>query len=214
MNKTGRLFILSAPSGAGKTSLAQALVEQESDVVASISHTTRPMRAGEVDGKDYFFITVETFNEMIRRNDFLEYAKVFGNFYGTSRPSVQSLLNQGLKVILEIDWQGAAQIRHRIKNSVSIFILPPSRAELENRLRNRGQDSDEVIAERMRDAKSEISHYEEFDHVILNGDFDNALQELTTLFHDPEGYRSLDEEKLQSLTTELLSPKVKLAKTD
>lgn len=205
MNETGRLFILSAPSGAGKTSLAQALVEQESDVVASISHTTRPMRAGEVDGKNYFFITTEAFNEMIRRDDFLEYAKVFGNFYGTSRLSVQSLLNQGLKVILEIDWQGAAQVRRCVKNSVSIFILPPSRAELENRLRNRGQDSDEVIAERMRDAKSEISHYREFDHVILNGDFDNALRELTMLFHDPEGYRSLDEEKLQSLTTELLS---------
>ncbi len=205
MNKTGRLFILSAPSGAGKTSLVQALIEQESDVVASISHTTRPMRADEVDGKDYFFITVEAFTEMIQRDDFLEYAKVFGNFYGTSRLSVQSLLNQGLKIILEIDWQGAAQVRCRTKDSVSIFILPPSRAELENRLRNRGQDSDEVIAERMHDAKSEISHYEEFDHVILNDDFDSALQELTTLFRDPEGYRSLDEEKLQSLTTELLS---------
>lgn len=203
MNKGGQLFVLSAPSGAGKTSLVRAVIERMSDVVASISHTTRPMRAGETDGEDYFFVTVETFAEMVKRRDFLEHAKVFDNFYGTSKLSVQALLDQGLKVILEIDWQGAAQVRHRVKESVSIFILPPSRMELENRLRSRGQDSEEVIAKRMRDAKNEIRHYGEFDHVILNDDFKSALRQLTLLLYDPKGYQT--PEGLHSLTMDLLA---------
>ncbi len=201
----GQLFIVSAPSGAGKTSLIRALTNQLSDVVVSISHTTRAIRPGEIEGKDYFFITVETFTSMIERGEFLEYAKVFDNFYGTSQSSVQRQLDQGLKVILEIDWQGAAQVRTRIKDTMSIFILPPSKAELENRLRNRAQDSNEIISRRMRDAKSEISHYEEFDFIILNDKFDSALQELVTLFSNSERYQPLNKEKLQSLTTELLS---------
>ncbi len=201
----GQLFIVSAPSGAGKTSLIRALTNQLSDVVVSISHTTRAIRPGEIEGKDYFFITVETFTSMIERGEFLEYAKVFDNFYGTSQSSVQRQLDQGLKVILEIDWQGAAQVRTRIKDTISIFILPPSKAELENRLRNRAQDSNEIISRRMRDAKSEISHYEEFDFIILNDKFDSALQELVTLFSNSERYQPLNKEKLQSLTTELLS---------
>lgn len=201
----GQLFIISAPSGAGKTSLIKALTNRLSDVVVSISHTTRAIRPGEIEGKDYFFTTVETFTSMIERGEFLEYAKVFDNFYGTSQSSVQRQLDQGLKVILEIDWQGAAQVRTRIKDTTSIFILPPSKAELEDRLRNRAQDSDEIISRRMRDAKSEISHYEEFDFIILNDEFDSALQKLVTLFSNSERYQPLSKEKLQSLTTELLS---------
>lgn len=201
----GQLFIISAPSGAGKTSLIKALTNRLSDVGVSVSHTTRPMRAGEIEGKDYFFTTVETFTSMIERGEFLEYAKVFDNFYGTSLLSVQRQLDHGLKVILEIDWQGAAQVRAHMEDTTSIFILPPSKAELENRLRNRAQDSDEIITRRMRDAKSEISHYGEFDFVILNDEFDSALQELTTIFSNLERYQPLSKEKLQSLTTELLS---------
>ena len=201
----GQLFIISAPSGAGKTSLVKALTQQLSDVVASISHTTRPMRAGEIDGKDYFFTTAATFAAMVERGEFLEYAEVFDNFYGTSQSSVQKQLDDGLKVILEIDWQGAKQIRKRIKNTISIFILPPSKAELENRLRSRWQDSDEIIASRMQEAKSEISHYDEFDYVILNDDFDSALQGLVTLFSNPEKFQLLSGRELQPLTAELLS---------
>ena len=203
VNKTGQLFVLSAPSGAGKTSLVRAVVERMPDVVASISHTTRPMRASETDGEDYFFTTVETFTEMVKRGDFLEYAKIFGNFYGTSLLSIQALLEQGLKVILEIDWQGAVQVRHRVKDSISIFVLPPSIIELENRLHGRGQDSEEVIAERMRDAKDEIRHYSEFDHVIVNDSFEDTLQEFTAFLRDPKGDQA--PKRLHSLTTELLA---------
>ena len=201
----GKLYIISAPSGAGKTSLIKALTKRLSDVVVSISHTTRTIRPGEIEGKDYFFTTVETFISMIERGEFLEYAKVFDNFYGTSQASVQRQLDQGLNVILEIDWQGAAQVRAHMEGTTSIFILPPSKAELENRLRNRAQDNDEIIARRMRDARSEISHYGELDFVILNDEFDSALQELITLLSNLDRYKPLSKEKLQSLTTELLS---------
>ena len=201
----GQLFIISAPSGAGKTSLVKALLQQLPKVEVSISHTTRLKRPGEIDGKDYYFTTIDNFTEMIKHGEFLEYAKVFDNFYGTSKSSIQSQLDQGLKIILEIDWQGAAQVRTRMKNAKSIYILPPSKAELETRLRNREQDSDEIIARRMRDAKSEMSHFDEFDFVILNDDFDRALQDLAMLFSDPERYQPLSKEKLESLTTDLLS---------
>ncbi len=201
----GQLFIVAAPSGAGKTRLVRALSERLADVVVSVSHTTRPSRSGEIDGQDYFFTTVKAFTTMVERDEFLEYAKVFGNFYGTSRSFVQRQLDRGLQVTLEIDWQGAAQIRKRVGDTISVFILPPSKAELENRLRGRGQDSAERIAARMRAAKSEISHYDEFDHVILNDNFDNAVQELIKLFSAPQSYQSLSKEKLRSLTTQLLS---------
>ncbi len=204
MNK-GQLFIISAPSGAGKTSLVKALIKQLQQVRVSISHTTRPMRPGEIDGKDYYFISVENFTVMIERGEFLEYAKVFDNFYGTSKSSVQKQLDQGFNVILEIDWQGAAQVRAKMPNTKSIFILPPSKAELETRLRNRGQDSDEVIARRMCDAQSEMAHFDEFDFVILNDDFDKALQQLTALLSGSERYQSMNKEKLHSLTMDLLS---------
>jgi len=202
---TGQLFIISAPSGAGKTSLVNALIEMLPDVVVSVSHTTRTKRPGEIEGKDYFFTTVEKFAAMASNGEFLEDAKVFDNFYGTSQASVQQQLDQGLKVILEIDWQGAEQVRDRIQDTISVFILPPSKIELENRLRTRGQDDDEVIARRMREAISEISHYDEFGYVVLNDDFDSALQELVELFANSDSYQPLSKEKAQRLTKDLLS---------
>ncbi len=205
MSSNGKLFIISAPSGAGKTSLVNALIEMLPDVVVSVSHTTRTKRPGEIEGKDYFFTTVEKFVAMVSNGEFLEDAKVFDNFYGTSQASVQQQLDQGLKVILEIDWQGAEQVRDRIQDTISVFILPPSKTELENRLRTRGQDDDEVIARRMREARSEISHYDEFGYVVLNDDFDSALQELVELFANSDSYQPLSKEKVQRLTTDLLS---------
>ncbi len=202
---TGQLFIISAPSGTGKTSLVRALIEKFPDVVVSVSHTTRAKRPGEIEGKDYFFTAGKTFAAMVSNGEFLENAKVFDNFYGTSQAAVQKQLDQGLKVILEIDWQGAERVRARMRNTISVFILPPSKAELENRLCSRGQDSDEVIARRMREARSEISHFNEFDCVILNDDFDYALQELVELFANSESYQPLSKEKLHRLTTDLLS---------
>ncbi len=204
MNK-GKLFIVSAPSGAGKTSLVKALIDSTSDVVVSISHTTRDLRPGEVDGVNYFFISYKKFLQMIKQNEFLEYAKVFDHFYGTSQLSLEQQLDQGLKVILEIDWQGAGQVRERIQDTQSIFILPPSKQELETRLRCRGQDSEEIIMRRMCDAESEISHYKEFDHIVLNDDFDKALRDLTALVVGEGEFQPISEDNLQVLMVDLLS---------
>ena len=198
------LFIVSAPSGAGKTSLVKALVDSTTDVVVSVSHTTREMRPGEVNGENYFFISYKVFLQMIKQNEFLEYAKVFDHFYGTSQASVEKQLNQGLKVILEIDWQGAELVREKIKDAQSIFILPPSKAALESRLQGRGQDSEEIIARRMKDAESEMSHYEEFDHIVLNDNFDQALSELTALVVGEGDFHPIDEDNLKRLIEELL----------
>ncbi len=178
----GTLYILSAPSGAGKTSLAHALRERDAAIVFSVSHTTRPMRPGERDGTDYHFVDRATFLAMAQRDEFLEHAQVFDNHYGTARREVQQHLDTGCDVVLDIDWQGARQVREHMPESVSVFILPPSRAALEQRLRGRGQDSDEVIARRMRDAVAEISHYDEYDYLIVNDDFAAALDELSAIF--------------------------------
>lgn len=204
MMNNANLFIVSAPSGAGKTSLVKALVDSNPEVVASVSHTTRERRPGEVDGENYFFTSYKDFLQMIKKNEFLEYAKVFDHFYGTSMSSVERQLDQGLKVILEIDWQGADQVRERIQNTQSIFILPPSKLELQARLRGRGQDSEEVIARRMLDAESEISHFDEFNHIILNDDFDQALQDLTALVVGEGEFQPISEGDLLSLTKDLL----------
>ena len=177
----GSLYIISAPSGAGKTSLVKAMLEQTGQITVSVSNTTRAARPGEVDGKDYHFTEIDTFRGMIADDAFLEHAQVFDNFYGTSRASALDLMSQGIDVILEIDWQGAQQVREKMPEAVSIFILPPSREELENRLRGRNTDSDEIIARRMRDAISEMSHYDEFDYLVFNDDFDIALGELRTI---------------------------------
>jgi guanylate kinase len=178
---SGRLFILSAASGTGKTSLANALVESMPDVEFSVSHTTRAPRPGEKYGVHYFFVSHAEFEAMIAAGQFLEHAKVFDNYYGTSRAQVEQRLMQGKRVILDIDWQGARSIKARMPQAVSIFLLPPSRAALEERLTRRGQDSRTVIAGRMAKAMAEISHYSEFDHVVVNDDFEAALADLRAI---------------------------------
>lgn len=178
----GQLYIVSAPSGAGKSSLLNSLRGRIQDVVVSVSHTTRQPRTGEQNGTHYHFTTEENFHHQVAANNFLEYARVFDNFYGTSRLTVNDLLESGKDVILEIDWQGARQVRERAENAISIFILPPSITTLQDRLRGRGQDSEETIQRRMRDAQNEISHYPEYDYIIINDDFEFALEELASIF--------------------------------
>jgi guanylate kinase len=182
MSVKGTLYIIAAPSGAGKTSLVKALLEQEKEhapqVRVSVSHTTRSMRSGEQNGVDYNFVSMEQFDALIADKQFLEYADVFTNKYGTSRVWVENELRQGVDVILEIDWQGADQVRQLMPDAVSIFILPPSKNELRKRLTGRGQDASDVIDLRMSQAVSEMLHYAEFDYVVINDDFTVALTEL------------------------------------
>lgn len=177
----GTLYIFAAPSGAGKTSLVKALVETTAEIEVSVSHTTRAPRPGEVDGVNYHFTDVAAFQAMVAQGAFLEHARVFDNHYGTARANIEQRLAAGVDVILEIDWQGARQVREQFPDSIGIFILPPSRQALEERLRGRGQDEDEVIARRMRDAESEMSHYGEFDYLVINDNFATALAELAAI---------------------------------
>ena len=180
--ETGTLYIISAPSGAGKSSLLRALLEILGGSLAlSVSHTTRSPRPGEVNGKDYHFIDVATFRKMVGSNAFFEHAQVFDNYYGTSKQGVTAQLQAGVDVILEIDWQGARLIRELMPAAVSIFILPPSREALQQRLQDRGQDDAAVVARRMRDAVSEMSHYHEFDYLVINDVFKAALDELAAI---------------------------------
>ncbi|WP_028470129.1 guanylate kinase [Neptunomonas japonica] len=178
MSVKGTLYIVSAPSGAGKTSLVKALLKQDQQVRVSVSHTTRDMRPGEQDGVDYNFVTMDVFDGLIAQKQFLEYADVFTNKYGTSQVWVKSELDKGIDVILEIDWQGAEQVRQLMPDAVSIFILPPSQDELRKRLTGRGQDDVSVIDLRMSQAVSEMEHHPEFDYVVINDDFDVALAQL------------------------------------
>jgi len=180
MNK-GKLYIISAPSGAGKTSLVKQLISDLDQITVSVSHTTRDIRAGETHGKDYFFATVDEFTQMVADNGFLEHAQVFDNFYGTAQQSVEYYLNNGIDVILEIDWQGAQQVRKMLPDSLSVFILPPSINILQKRLENRGQDSKEIIERRMEEAVNEMSHCNEYDYLIVNDDFNHALSELRSI---------------------------------
>ncbi len=177
----GQLIIISAPSGTGKTSLVNALVKSVDDIRVSVSHTTRAPRPGERDGVDYNFVDVAAFEAMIDRHQFLEYARVFDNYYGTSREWLQEQLSAETDVVLEIDWQGAAQVRVATPGTISIFILPPSLEELRNRLESRGQDSAEVIERRLAEAEEEISHVREYDYVVTNDEFDRALADLTAI---------------------------------
>ncbi len=179
----GTLYIVSAPSGAGKSSLIQALLKTQPlyDTQVSISHTTRAMRPGETHGQHYFFVPVAEFERMIAEDAFLEYARVFDNYYGTSRDAIQQVLATGVDVFLDIDWQGAQQIRAKMPDARSIFILPPSKEELDRRLRGRGQDSEEVIARRMAQAVAEMTHFAEYDYLIVNDDFNTALLDLKTI---------------------------------
>ncbi|HUX62352.1 guanylate kinase [Sulfuricella sp.] len=178
---SGNLFIVTAPSGAGKTSLVRALLQNDSQVKLSVSYTTRPARPGEVDGKDYHFVTEQKFLEMLERGDFLESAQVYGNRYGTSQPWIESAMNSGTDILLEIDWQGAAQVRKIFPRATGIFILPPSLEALLARLTGRGQDSEEIIARRLAAAREDIGHVEEFDYVIINDIFETALQDLISV---------------------------------
>ncbi|GAA0699887.1 guanylate kinase [Marinobacterium maritimum] len=201
----GTLYILSAPSGAGKTSLVKALLQQDDQVGVSVSHTTRAMRPGEADGVDYNFVSMDDFNALIEQGQFLEYAEVFGNKYGTSQQWVKEQLAAGRDVILEIDWQGAEQVRRLMPEAVTVFILPPSRAALRERLNARGQDSDEVIEGRMAEATSEMSHYPEYDYLLINDDFDIALQQLASLFRARRLRQSAQQTRHQVLLEQLLS---------
>ncbi|WP_199100734.1 guanylate kinase [Dyella sp. ASV21] len=177
----GTLFVVAAPSGAGKSTLVNALLEREPAISLSISHTTRPPRPGEQYGRHYYFVERATFEQEIADGIFLEHAEVHGNLYGTSRTTVNTLLTQGRDVLLEIDWQGARQIRKSKPDCVSVFILPPSRTELERRLRGRGSDSAEVIARRLHNSREEIAHAHEFDYIIINDDFEVALGDLQAI---------------------------------
>jgi len=201
----GTLFIVSAPSGAGKTSLLKALIESTPGVEVCVSHTTRPPRPGEKDGVDYHFVSESGFRHILADQGFLEHAEVFGNYYGTARESVESALARGVNLVLEIDWQGAAQVRGLLPEAKSIFILPPSRTELELRLRGRGQDSDEVIAGRMAQAVSEISHYGEFDYIVVNDDFDTALADLRAVIGGKTREYSGNRPEIEALLAELLA---------
>jgi guanylate kinase len=178
---SGDLFIVSAPSGAGKTSVVKALLSGASNIALSISYTTRQPRPAETDGKDYHFVSRETFLEMAQRGDFLESAEVYGNLYGTSQSWIRAETAKGHDILLEIDWQGAAQVRRVFPDCIGIFILPPSLQALETRLRGRGQDSDEVIARRMQAACDDIAHVAEFDYVIINDKLDDAVQHLEAI---------------------------------
>lgn len=179
----GTLYIVSAPSGAGKSSLIQALLKTQPlyDTQVSVSHTTRDIRPGERHAIHYYFVSKRDFETMIEQHAFLEYADVFGNYYGTSRKAIEQLLSTGVDVFLDIDWQGARQVRQRMPQTRSIFVLPPSQDELNRRLRGRGQDSEAVILKRMAEAIAEMKHYDEYDYLIVNDDFDLALSDLKNI---------------------------------
>ena len=201
---SGALFVVAAPSGAGKTSLVNAVVQREPNLRVSVSHTTRPQRPNEQHGREYFFVTVEEFQRLIAAGQFLEHAQVFDNYYGTAREPVERLRAAGHDVLLEIDWQGARQVRAAQPDCRSVFILPPSRAALEQRLRHRRTDSDAVIARRLRDAVDDMSHYREFDYVIVNDDFARATEQLLSVLSGRGGLYRSDRVALQQLTSDLL----------
>ncbi|GMM68563.1 guanylate kinase [Alteromonas sp. MTD1] len=205
----GNLFILAAPSGAGKSSLIKALMEKyegnsTTPMQVSVSHTTRAPRPGEEDGVHYHFVSREQFEALIEQGVFFEYAEVFGNYYGTSRVTIEQTLHRGIDVFLDIDWQGARQVKKLMPDTCGIFILPPSLNVLEQRLNNRGQDSEEVIAGRMSQAVSEMSHFNEFDHVIVNDDFATALSELEAVVTAQRLRTVKQEMRHQPLLDELL----------
>ncbi len=205
MNTLGTLYIISAPSGAGKTSLVRELTSKLSFVKVSVSHTTRAKRPAEVDGVDYNFINRDDFQEMINRGELLEFAEVFDNLYGTSEQWVRSTLQQGQDLVLEIDWQGAQQVRRLLPQAKSIFILPPSQASLRERLQKRGQDDEQTIEQRMQQAVTEMSHYVEYDYLIVNDDFEQALSELEAIFVSNRLLQDKQQTKYCELLTTLLS---------
>ncbi len=204
MTTTGTLYTVSAPSGAGKTSLLKALIERTGNLRVSVSHTTRPMRPGEKDGINYHFVDEKTFTQMLARAEFLEHAQVFGNFYGTSQAWVEQQLVTGTDVILEIDWQGARQVKRLMPLTQAIFILPPSRETLIQRLTARGQDDSAIIAARTAEAVEEMSHYVESDFLVVNSDFGQALQELQSIIGCQRLRLNRQQQVLAPLLDELL----------
>lgn len=201
----GTLFIVSAPSGAGKTSLVNALIQSSRGIKVSISYTTRPIRPGEIDGINYHFVSREAFDQRLQQGDFLESAEVFGNFYGTSQAWVQEQLASGVDIILEIDWQGAQQVRRLLPAAVSIFILPPSRSTLLERLQGRKQDDEAIIAKRYAEAVSEMSHYAESDYLVINDDFQKALDDLKAIVRSQSLRQTRQQQVHQNLINDLLS---------
>lgn len=205
MTAKGNLFIVSAPSGAGKTSLMAALVDQLSGLRISVSHTTRPKRPGEEHGVNYHFTDRDTFLDMVNKNAFLEHAEVFGNLYGTSAQWVDDARLAGEDVILEIDWQGAEQVRRLVPDAFSIYILPPSLDILADRLRSRAQDHEDVISQRLAGAREEMAHYPEFDYLVVNDDFDRALEDLKAVVQSTRLGQRSQQQRLQPILQALLS---------
>jgi guanylate kinase len=207
LEHAGTLYVVSAPSGAGKTSLVRGLLESlGGQLELSVSHTTRAPRPGEVDGRDYHFVSMESFRRMVEQGAFLEHAQVFDNAYGTARAGIEAQLARGRDIILEIDWQGARQVRWALPGSVGIFILPPSRQALEERLRARGQDDASVIARRMRDAVSEMSHYGEYDYLVINEVFRTALDDLAAIIRGRRLRLAAQQRRHAMLLAALLAP--------
>jgi guanylate kinase len=201
----GTLYIISAASGAGKTTLVNAVLQQVDDLEVSVSHTTRAPREGEVDGVNYHFVDKHRFEEMVEASEFIEYATVFGNMYGTSRQHIQEQLLKGKDVILEIDWQGARQIRQLMPDCRSVFIVPPSTEALRQRLTSRGTDDEDIIARRMQEAISEMSHYVEFDYLVINDDFDEARENLAAIIRGNRMLHAHQQQKHADLLARLLS---------
>ncbi|MGJ8687222.1 MAG: guanylate kinase [Spongiibacteraceae bacterium] len=205
MTYQGNLYTISAPSGAGKTSLVAALLDQLEHLEVSVSHTTRAMRPGETDGVNYHFTSHEAFQEMLGKGAFLEHAQVFDNYYGTSQAWVEEQLAQGKDIILEIDWQGAQQVRRLLPDTVAVFILPPSQQALEQRLNQRGQDDQSIIDRRMQAAVDEMSHYVESDFIVINDCFDDALSDLQAIVHCHRLLRAKQQARQGKLLSALLS---------
>lgn len=203
--KRGSLFVIAAPSGAGKTSLVRALMQRQPQLKFSISYTTRAKRPAEQQGRDYFFVDEGQFQHMIGADAFLEHARVYDNFYGTSREQVERLLAAGTDVLLEIDWQGARQVRRAMPECQTIFVLPPSRTELEKRLRGRGTDSAQIIARRLEESMDDLSHWNEFDYAVVNDDFERATRELEAIVTGAGAPLRRERASIQALVTELLA---------
>jgi guanylate kinase len=203
----GRLYVISAASGAGKTSLVSALLQDVADIEVSVSHTTRAPREGEVDGIDYHFVDTEKFEEMVEAAEFFEHATVFGNMYGTSQQHVEKQLLDDIDVILEIDWQGARQIRRLMPDCSTIYIAPPSTVALRERLTSRGQDDETVIDGRMQEAVSEMSHYVEFDYLVINDDFEQARKDLVAIIRGNRMLLEYQQNKHEKLLVQLLTLK-------
>ncbi len=203
-NRHGLCFVLSSPSGAGKTTISRKLLESDGEIIMSVSYTTRPPRPAEVDGKDYHFISKEKFKDMVNKGEFLEYAEVFGHFYGTPFKFVHDKLKDGQDVIFDIDWQGTRQLADKLpENIVSVFVLPPSMAELEKRLRQRAQDDDEVVRKRMKKASREISHWDEYHYVVVNTDLEQAIEDVRNILH-AERLKRTRQPQLEQFVQELL----------